>query len=191
MNPLSVTVFVYLLLGIESAVRGIYAVPGTDAIGIMPFFVLPGVIFVAMFAPPSFAWWTGLLAGLLLDLLAFHASRVGSEFLVIPGPAALGFLAAAMFTTTIRGMMLKRSILAMVFVCVVGSIVAQCVQVSLLSVHWAMGSDMIGFSPTTTLWYGVRCALLTAIPAVVFAIGSRWLIPILGMTDSSSRRMGR
>lgn len=119
-----VLVFGYILLGLELVLPGVLRLgPSTVA----PSFVLPLVIFIAMFAPPSRAYWAALLLGLSLDLLTPWGGN-----LVVPGPRALGFLAAVYLVLTVRTI-INRNTLALIVFSVLGSVLSSIVVVALLT----------------------------------------------------------
>ncbi|MBL0869894.1 MAG: hypothetical protein IBJ18_04880 [Phycisphaerales bacterium] len=184
MNPLAVTLMMYLCLALESAVRT--AVAGG---GVSPYFVLPAVVMVAMFAPVQSALWTGLLAGLATDLLGVR--MIDQVPTVVVGPHALGYLAAAYFTTTIRGMMMKRSIFAWVFVAICAGGLAQCTVVVLMTVRSWVDGGM-----AWTVWGELGTRLFSALygGAVMagFWLCSRVMLPIMGLNEqATSRGYGR
>lgn len=181
MNPLAAAVFIYLLLAVDLAAQ-------TTGSGVMPLFVLPGIILISLFAPAAAALWTALLAGLLVDLCT--GRTIDGQWTTIIGPAAVSHLVAAYFTVTIRGMMLRRTILAWVFMAVVGAMLASCAFVILLTMRsW--------FEPGINweTWRELSTRLLSSLYAGLVMAGlwliRRPLMSLLSLSEQSSRSYGR
>ncbi len=179
MNALGAGLILYILLGLELATRNAFG-PNT----VMPYFLMPGIVMIAMFAPPAQARWTGFLAGLALDLLTERNQ------IPLVGPHALAGLAAASFVVTIRGMMIRRSALAWIFLAVAATLLAQLVLTSILTIRsWT--------EPTIewNVWHELGQRTLSSgytalIGAALWAMRS-WLMALAGLSDKSLRSSSR
>ena len=85
----------YLLLALEAPVREALRLGPTAA---SPSLVFPLVVFIALLASNGAAMWTALLIGLAVDLTTLR----GPGAIVIAGPHALGYAAAAYTILTLR-----------------------------------------------------------------------------------------
>jgi hypothetical protein len=99
-------VYGYLLLAIELVIP---AELRLGSIGAAPSFVIPFVVFVAMFAEPMGAYWTAILIGLALDM------TTPRDAFVIAGPYALGLFAAAYLIVTLRTAVNRNALALIVF----------------------------------------------------------------------------
>lgn len=121
-----VAVFAYFLLGIELVLPGLLRLGPTI---VAPSFVVPFVVFVAMFAPPTRAYWLALVMGLCVDLLTPWEGRT-----VVPGPHALGLLIAAFLIVTIRSS-LNRNTLSLIVFSIIAAALSHLVLVGLMTVR--------------------------------------------------------
>lgn len=124
MRRSAVLVYGYALVGIEMVLPAALRLGPTS---VAPSFVVPMVVFVAMFAPAVQAYWTALLLGLSLDLLVPWGGQV-----FVPGPRALGMLAAAYLVVTIRTV-INRNLLALIVFSILAAGLMQIVVVALLT----------------------------------------------------------
>jgi rod shape-determining protein MreD len=149
-----VAVIAYLLLGIE------LVLPAELRLGptiVAPSFVVPFVVFVAMFAPPSRAYWFALIMGLCLDLLTAWEGHT-----VVPGPKALGLLLAAYLIVTIRNI-INRNTLALIVFSILAMAMSQLVLVAIMTFRAAY--------TVPTVWHG-REELVQRLLASLYTGGS-------------------
>lgn len=177
-----VLVVAYLLIGIEAVVPRELAVGPTS---IAPSFILPFIVFVAMFAPAMKAYWTALLCGLAIDLLSPRGAM-----LVVPGPYALGFLAAAFLIVTIRTI-INRNTVAVVVFSMLGTAIAQIVIVALLTFRsMYTDQDVMVWSPTQELVQRMLASLYTGVTAFGLSFLLFPMLKTFGFADPYSRRSG-
>jgi rod shape-determining protein MreD len=117
-------VFGYALVGIELVLPAELRLGSS---GVAPSFVVPFVVFVAMFAPATRAYWTAIILGLALDLLTAWGGDV-----VIPGPKALGLLAATYLIVTVRTI-INRNTLALIVFSIAAMALSQIVVVTIMT----------------------------------------------------------
>lgn len=121
-----VLVIGYICVGLELVVSSELRL-GSSAVA--PSFVVPFVVFVAMFAPAAKVYWTALLLGLALDLLTAWNGET-----VIPGPKALGLLLAAYFIVTLRTL-INRNTLALIVFSIVAMAISQVFLVAVMTLR--------------------------------------------------------
>lgn len=175
-----VLVIGYLLLGLELGLRdGLSTFPG----GAAPSVVLPFVVFVALHAPTLPALWTAILMGLSVDLTTLR----GNEALVVPGPNALGFLLAAYFVLTVRGIMIRRNPWVLVLLSVISAMLAGVVVVAIFSFRRVF-HEGIDFGSGEQLVQRFFAALLTAGTALIVAALLFPVSGVFGFADPHLRR---
>jgi rod shape-determining protein MreD len=176
-----VLVFGYLLLGIELVIPGVLRLgPSTVA----PSFVLPFVVFIAMFAPASRAYWTAIVLGLSLDLLTPWGGN-----LIIPGPRALGFVAAVYLVLTVRTI-INRNTLALIVFSVLGGMLSQIVIVALLTFR-SMYSGPTPFLPREELVQRIMASLYTGGSAALLSLLLFSVIGLFRFQDPYTRGRSR
>lgn len=188
MNWLPLSILAYLLLAAEPAARGLLRLGSADP-GVWPMLAFVLVVHVALVASGQAALWTALIVGAAFDLLFVRVGPATTFALV--GPGAVGFVAAAYFVTTLRGMVARNSLFALAAVCVPAAAIAGLVAVVLLEVRSWFDPDMGPFPAGAELWARLGCALYTGVAA--FAVGwvIRLLSPLLGLGEGHGRRSGR
>ncbi|CAN5857290.1 hypothetical protein BH11PLA1_BH11PLA1_20690 [soil metagenome] len=182
MNPLAAGVMLYLLLGLELAARGVFSA-GSGGGVVMPSFVLAGVVMIGLFAPVTAALWTALLAGLAMDFCT-------AGLFTIVGPWALAYLAAAYFVVTVRGMLMRRSVLAWMFTGVVGAALAAVVFVVLMTAR-SWFDSAVEFRPGHEISVRLLGALYTAAVMAGLWVAKGPLLSLLGLGDGAKRGFGR
>lgn len=190
MNVLPVALLGYLLLGLELGLRPHIGLGPPDAKHIAPSLVLPLVLYVAMFAPANAALWLGLATGLVVDLTAPPALKGEPSLLWVVGPNALGYLAAAYFVVTIRGFMIKRNPLTLMFLSICGALLAGLVAVAILTVRHQFHGDMIR-TPGQELGVRFWSAIYTGVVALGLSVLFSVLSGVLGIQEQTHRRYGR
>jgi rod shape-determining protein MreD len=176
-----VVVIGYLLLGLELGLRDGLTLGASG--GAAPSFVLPFVVFVALHAPHSPALWTALLMGLSVDLTTVR----GTNSLVIVGPNALGYLLAAYFVLTIRGIMIRRNPWVLVLLSVLSSLLAGVVVVAIFTFRRIYHEGM-DFGSSEQLVQRFFASLLTAGTALVVAALLFPVAGVFGFADPHLRR---
>jgi cell shape-determining protein MreD len=163
------------------------------AAGASPSFVLILMVFVAMWAPPRVALWSGLVLGLLVDLSSLSPTladlSVGRGYALM-GPAALGFMLGSYAVVQFRGLAYRDSPLALAALVFVGGLFAHLVWVALLTVRGLpmFGYPLPGWSAASELysrfWVLVYSALVAApVGYVLLKTHAAW-----GFDSQKSRR---
>lgn len=154
--------------------------------GIVPRFVLPLAIWLALSASHRSALWSALALGAAIDL-ASPVRRVLDDAYVL-GPNALGYLAAAYLVVTVRGTVMRRNPLALVVFTLIGGVLAALVTVAVLFIRARTDSGMAGFFPTSELFGRAAGAAYSMLSAAAMAIPLRLVTPAMGFDDPLSRR---
>ncbi|MFN0012703.1 MAG: hypothetical protein ACKVS8_13780 [Phycisphaerales bacterium] len=190
MNWLAFAILSYALVGAELALGEVLAL-GTS--GVRPLLVLPLVIFVALHASPTVALWSGLLLGCTIDLLArvplADATAGGGTALVL-GPHALGYAAAVYLTLLLRGFLIRKNPLSLVFMTLLGGGLSVVVVVALITIKNVISRTLV-WSPGEQFVSRGGSVLYSAITAFVLAFLLRRLIGVLGLPDATGRRSSR
>ncbi len=193
MNWLAFAILSYALVGAELALGEVLAL-GTS--GVRPLLVLPLVIFIALHASPTVALWSGLLLGCTIDLLArvpladaTAGGGAGGTALVL-GPHALGYAAAVYLTLLLRGFLIRKNPLSLVFMTILGGCLSVVVVVSLITIKNVVSRTLV-WSPGEQFVARCGSVLYSAITAFVLAFLLRKLIGILGLPDATGRRSSR
>ncbi len=173
-----------ILLGLEQAVKGPLAVGSTS---IAPSFVIPLVVFVALFAPPLAALWTALLIGLTVDLSTVWSNGVND--LVVAGPSALGYLAGAYFVLTVRALLYRRNPITLMAMSVAAAALAGLVFVAIHSIRM-MYSDAYQFAGLTELGHRLLASVYTGGVGLLLAFVLFPMMPLFGFHDPRERRFG-
>lgn len=167
MNWLVFALAAWVAIGLETGLKETLAVrPG--GMTLAPSFLLPLAVFVAMSASPSAVLWACLALGLLMDLTAPVVTAGGAPIVVV-GPYALGFFVAGQYVLAIRGLMLRRNPLAMVFLAITGSFVVHLVVVALFTVRQLFGGTA-GWQPSAELVERFGSSLYTGAAALVLSL---------------------
>jgi len=175
----------WLLFGAELGVRAQLG-PSWMA----PSFVFPLVVFVALFAQPSTAYWAALILGVVTDLTNLVEIDGGGGRLVIVGPYALGYLVAAQLVITLRGVMIRRNPLTMAFLAIAASIVAHIVVVGFMTAHRLYG-EPIQWSAGAELARRLGVSAATGVSAFVLSLVFFPLSAALGLSSGQPRRFAR
>jgi len=173
-----------ILLGLEQAVKGPLAVGSTT---IAPSFVIPLVVFIALFAPPLTAMWTALLVGLVVDLATVWSNGVTE--LVVVGPSALGYLIGAYFVLTVRALLYRRNPITLMAMSVVAAALAGVFFVAVHSIRM-MYTDAYSFPALTELGHRLLASVYTGAAGLVMAFALFPMMPLFGFHDPRERRFG-
>lgn len=176
----------WLTLGLDAGLRGALAM-GSERIA--PLFTIPLIVFVALSAPALHALWAAFLLGLMVDLTSPRAGVLGTHDILI-GPHALGYMAAAYLVLTVRGVMIRKSLVTLVIMSVLGAALESVVATTLLFVK-SLYAGSFDFSPGSSLIQGVGSAVCTAFSAALMGLllipGHSWF----KFVDPVARRYGR
>jgi rod shape-determining protein MreD len=160
-----VLVFGYLCVGLELVVASELRLGDT---AVAPSFVVPFLVFIALFAPATRVYWTALILGLSLDLLTPWAAGT-----VVPGPKALGFLLAAYFIVTLRTL-INRNTLAVIVFSIVAMAIAQVFFVAVMTFRSV-------YTVPAPAWHG-RAELGQRLLASLYTGGSAAVLGLLLFT---------
>lgn len=180
-----VAIMAYLVVGLEAAVKPALAI-SPSGFRISPTFLIPFITFVALSGPTLPVLWLALLLGAVADL--YTPRDVGQ--LVVLGPYALGFMAAAYLVLVMRGLMFRRSPLSMIFLSILATALAQLVVVALLSIR-SIYTDPQLWSAGVELTNRLLGAVYTGLTAGVLSVLLFPLTPAFGFQDLHSRRFVR
>ena len=188
MNWPVLAIFAYAMIGLELGLKPALAL---ESSGIAPSFVFPLIAFVALHGPSMPVLWFALAMGAILDLTDPDVSAGGRFEITILGPMALGCLAAAYTTLTIRGLLVRRNPITLIVLAVLVSLIANLLAVFMLSFR-SLYDDALVWQPTPELIRRVISSLYTAATAAALAF---ILMPLSGLfgfhQESHGRRMAR
>jgi hypothetical protein len=189
MNWPVVAVASYLALGLEVALSPVLALGRPDG-SVVPGFVLPLVVFIAMHAAPLHALWYALAMGAAMDLLGPIGSSRGPGTLVGLGTMATAYLAAIAVVLQVRTSVVRRNPLSLGALTIVAGVIAAIVSVSIVSFR-SLYSEPAGYSLAGELLRRTLGTFYTAIPATLLAFPlNRWL-RYFGFQDPGARRFAR
>lgn len=178
--------FAWLTLGLDAGLRQALSIGDAR---IAPLFSLPFVVFVALSAPALPTMWTAFLVGMIVDLTSPRGS-VGWAEQVLIGPHALGYLAAAYLVLTLRGVMMRKSLVALVMMSIFAAALEMVVATTLLFVK-SRYAGSFEFSPLSALLQGAGSAVYTGFSAALLGFvlipGHSWF----RFHDPVARRYGR
>jgi cell shape-determining protein MreD len=176
----------YVLLALEPPVREFLKLGPAS-----PSLVFPLIVFIALLGSSTAALWTALLIGLVVDLTTLRGTGVGGA-IIIAGPHALGYTAAAYLILTLRPIVMRKNPITLVALSVVGEALAALVVVSVFALRrmlyhgaWA---DALPGALLPDLWQRCIGACYTGVAALVLAALLFPLIPWFGFQDPSIRR---
>lgn len=179
MNPLLVIILAWLGLGLETGLKPSLAVHVGLVTG-APGFALPIVVLIALCAPPLATLWAALVIGVLLDLTApFTTTTSGTIFVI--GPSAIGMVLGAQFVLLVRGMVIRRNPLTLVFLSMAAGVIIAICTVAHITVREVILRDPIVWAPTHELLDRLLSALLTGGSALVLGLVLLPLTPLLGL----------
>lgn len=185
MNWVVFAIGAWLLFGAELGVR--------SALGpswMAPSFVLPLLVFVALFAGPTTVYWAALALGLMTDLTNLVEAGEGAGRLVVLGPYAIGYLVAGQLVLTLRGVMIRRNPLTLAFLAVMASVVAHIVVVAFMTAHALYGEAFV-WSAGREVAQRLGVSVATGVSALALSLVLFPLSPALGFQTGQSRRFSR
>lgn len=161
-------VFSYVLIALQLAVAPALAL-GRSAV--VPSFIVPLVVYIALFAPAMTAYWTALAVGLAIDLL----SPMGSGPTIIPGPHALGMLAGTFLVVNLRSTV-NRNTVSLVVLSIFAAAIAGVVLVAIITLRswytpivWHAGSELVT-RLLAAAYTGAAAALLSLVLFPAFGL---------------------
>lgn len=166
MNWFVLLFFAWVGFGLEMALLPVF---DAGASGVHPSVVLPLLVFVALHAPRKHALWCAIVLGVSMDLLTPINHDNGGPVTLI-GPYALGYLLAAQFIFSVRGMVIRRNPLTIAFLSMIASLIAEILVVALItlrsivgdSIAWDAGDALIDHS-LSSVYTGVAALFLSFI----------------------------
>lgn len=180
-----VAIMAYVVLGLEAAVKPALAI-SPSGWRFSPSFIVPFVAFIALSGPTVPVLWVAVVLGMIVDL--YSPREAGT--LVVLGPYALGYMAAAYLVLVMRGLMFRRSPLAMMFLSMLGVALSELVVVAILTIR-SVYPDAAGWSAGGELASRMLGALYTVMTAGVLSIILFPMTPLFGFQDLHSRRFTR
>lgn len=167
----------WLCLGLETGLKDVFALR-LGTLTIAPGFVFPLAAFVAMCASPQAAAWACLLLGVMVDLTSPRDGADGA-LLTVVGPNALAYFLAGQFVLTMRGLMIRRNPLTVVFLSVTGAMVAAIVVVAVFTLRKGIVGG-VEWSATEQLLTRLGSAVYTGVTALVMSLLLIPLAPLFG-----------
>ncbi|MFG0256839.1 MAG: hypothetical protein ACF8GE_02950 [Phycisphaerales bacterium JB043] len=169
MNWAAATILSWIALGLDV---GLASALQLGDWGVRPAFTIIVLAYVSCHAPRQEALWLSLVLGVVMDLTHESFSPASMGTVTIVGPHALGCVAASMLVMTLRGSIMRSSLLAMAFLGGVSVLAVHLVVVSMIEARsWYDGS--VAIHAGAGLWRGVLIAVYTSVVALV-------LSPLLG-----------
>ena len=176
-----VAIVAYVVLGLETAVKPELAIGPVS-----PSFIVPFLTFIALSGPTVPVLWVAVVMGMIADLY----SPRDDGTLVVLGPYALGYMAAAYLVLVMRGLMFRRSPLSMIFLSILATALAELVLVAFMTLRSAY-TDPETWSAARELAGRMLGALYTVMSAGVLSLILFPLTPLFGFQDIHSRRFIR
>lgn len=175
----------WLAFGLEIGLRPLLS-PGQG--NVAPSFVIPVLVYVALWAPARTALWAGLTLGLAADLTsAVDLSPIGAATVV--GPHAIGYLLAAQLVIAARAVVIGRRPVTLVVLSILASLVAGIVVVALLTIRGFY--DPIVWSPGSQLGFRTLSALYTGLTALAMYLVLTPLAGAFQFQNAPSARFAR
>jgi hypothetical protein len=166
----------WVLFGCEVGLRDVLQLGDSS---IAPSFVIPLLVFVALWARAGSALTVALLIGLTLDLIHTWPTERGQD-IVIVGPWSFGCMLAAYTTLNLRTMMFRKSIITVAILSVIGAAIAQIFGLALLTVR-STYDDILLPSAAAELWPRLASSIYTGATALLVAPVLQFIAPWLGM----------
>lgn len=180
MNWVVFAIVAWVLFGCQVGLRDVLQLGDSS---IAPSFVIPLLIFVALWARQGTALVAALLIGVMLDLIHTWPTERGQD-IVILGPWAFGCMLAAYTTLNLRTMMFRKSIITIAILCIIGAAIAQIFGLALLTVR-STYDDIVLPSAAAELWPRLASAVYTGATALLIAPVLQFISPWLGMRRAS------
>ncbi|HMN40877.1 MAG TPA: hypothetical protein PKE29_08525 [Phycisphaerales bacterium] len=175
----------YLLLALQPTVGEALRLGHS---GPAPSIIMPLAVFIALFANQRAATWAAILIGMSIDLSTLR----GTDALVVVGPYALGYAAAAYFVHTSRPMVMRRNPLTLGVLSIGGELVCSVVVTFIFAarraIWWGSWADLPRHALMSELWDRILGSLYTGLPALALALILFPLMPWFGFQDGTGRR---
>ncbi len=181
----AVVLFGYVFVGLDLGLKPALAM-GPPTRNIAPGFLMPFCVFIAVFAPAVPALWTALAFGAVVDL----ATAWAPTGLVILGPNALGYMAAAYLVLTMRGVMIRRNPLSIMLLSILGMTMAQIVVVAFMTIR-SWSDHTLEWHAVDQLLHRLLCSLYTGLTGLLVGLVMVPLSTLFSFPDSQGRRFGR
>jgi rod shape-determining protein MreD len=176
----------WIAFGIERALL-VYFDAGSG--GVMPSVVIPLVVFVALHAPRTHTIWAAIVLGVVSDLLSPMVHVDGGASTVL-GPHALGYLLVCQFVFAIRGMVIRRNPLTLIFLSLVGALIAQILIVAIFTLRGFIDDDLF-WRAGPELIQRLLSAVYTMLGAIVLSFVFFALEPVFGFHSAVPTRYAR
>lgn len=177
----------WLVLGIDAGLSIHLSPGGGEGLRVAPSFTIPFLVYIALSAPMLPTMWTALLLGLMADLTSVR----GDPAIATIGPHVFGYLAAAYLVQTLRGVMMRKSLVALIVLSIPAKLLASVVAIAIMTVR-SMYTNGLGagveFHPLPEMGRALLSALVTGFSAALLGLA---LIPMHGLfhfRDANSRR---
>ncbi|MHC4976857.1 MAG: hypothetical protein ACYTF7_09675 [Planctomycetota bacterium] len=184
MNWAAATVLCWIAMGLDVGLSS--ALQLGDG-GARPAFSIIVLAYIACHAPRQETLWLSLALGLVMDLTHESISPGGMGTVTIVGPYALGCVASVSIVMTLRGSIMRSSVLAMPFLAGLSVLAVQLVMVTLIEARSWYDGD-VAIHAGAGLWRGVQVALYTAIIAIPLAPLIGALGPVMSFGHQSRWR---
>lgn len=172
------TILAWCILGLELALRDLLQI-GPN--GIAPSFVLPLMVFVALWAPERIAIGSAFCLGLLVDLTG--PVIVDGVTQAVVGPHALGYMLGAALVVNIRGSMMRRNPVTLMVMTIFAGIASTIVVVLVHSLRDLY--DPFAWRPSSELLVGLASSLYSAATAALLSVVLFALLPVFGFPAST------
>lgn len=167
------SIVAWFILGLELALRELLQVgPG----GIAPNFVLPLMVFVALWAPARVAIGAAFCLGLLVDLTG--PILIDGVTQTVAGPHALGYMLGAALVLNTRGAVMRRNPVTLIVLTILAGVVCSLVVVFLHSIRDLY--EPFAWRPTAELLVRLASSLYSALAAAILGIILFALLPLFG-----------
>ncbi len=147
------------------------------------------MVFVALYAPRKHALWCAIMLGIFMDLLNPIKHDNGGPVTLI-GPNTLGYLLAAQFIFSVRGMVIRRNPLTIAFLSIIASLIAEILVVALITLRYLAG-DHIAWDPGDALMDHALSSLYTGVGALFLSFIFFALTPAFGFHTAIPTRFAR
>ncbi len=176
----------YVLLALESPVREFLKLGPAS-----PSLAFPLIVFISLLGTQAAALWTALLIGIVVDCTTLRSAGEGGA-IVIAGPHALAYTAAAYLILTLRPIVMRKNPITLVALSIIGEGLAALVVVSVFAIRrmlyhgtWA---DALPGTLLPDLWQRWLDACYTGVAAIALAAVLFPLLPWFGFQDPNARR---
>ncbi len=173
MSWLLFTIAAWFILGLELALRDLLQI---GPAGIAPSFVLPLMVFVALWAPARVAVGAAFCLGLLVDLTG--PILIDGTTQAIAGPHALGYMLGAALVINTRGSVMRRNPVTLIVMTILAGIASTIVVVFLHSIRDFY--DPFAWKPSSELVVGLASSLYSAATAALLSVVLFAMLPLFG-----------